>query len=666
MAENSLKLLKTKRDEHLPSFYEFGEFRLDAEKRLLWRADETVPLMPKAFEVLLVLVHRHGEVVTKDELMMSVWRDTVVEENSLNVQVSALRKAFGERPHEHRFIVTVPGVGYEFVAEVREVYANAKEVEEKAVSQTDPPHLEIMGEARGKASETDKEDRRSLALYRTPATRRALGLRILVGVIGCGALAFLAYALWPRRAALPAAQQPFKTIAVLPFKPLSAESRDETLEMGMADTLITKLSNINQIVVRPISAVRKYTDPSQDAIEAGRELQVDAVMDGSIQKVSDRVRVTVRLLGVRDGATLWADQFDDSSADILKVQDSISERTVKALTVKLNGEEQERLAKRYTDNPEAYQLYLQGRNLWKRRKDDYKRSLDYYRQAIEKDPDFALAYVGMAVSYIKLNGYNALAPEEAYSKARAALTKALELDETLAEAHNTLAEIKYQYDFDWAGAEREFKRAIELNPNVASIHQSYCWYLMSAGHFDEALAEIDKALDLDPRELIISIVKARVFYFMRQYDRSIEQLRKVLEMEPNPVAHWSLAVAYEQKGMYAEAVEEFLTDFSLQGIAKPEVIEELREAFRTSGWRGYVEKHLAILNEQAKKGYAPPIAIASDYARLGKKNEALTWLEKTVDAHDVGATSLKIEPIWDGLRSDPRFMKLIERTNQLP
>ncbi|PYS48937.1 MAG: hypothetical protein DMF68_11595 [Acidobacteria bacterium] len=667
MAENSLKLLKTKGDEHLPSFYEFGEFRLDVEKRLLWRADETAPLMPKAFEVLLALVRRHGQVVTKDELMTSVWRDTVVEENSLNVQVSALRKAFGERPQEHRFIVTVPGVGYEFVAEVREIYANAKEIQEKVTGQSEPTHLEIKGEAREQALETGKEGRRSLALHETPTSRRALGLTILICVVGCGALIFLAYALWPRRAATPAAQQPFKTIAVLPFKPLSAESRDETLEMGMADTLITKLSNINQLVVRPISAVRKYTDPSKDAVEAGRELQVDAVMDGSIQKVSDRVRVTVRLLSVRDGATLWADQFDDSSADILKVQDSISERTVKALMLKLNGDEQERLARRYTDSPEAYQLYLQGRNLWKRKVvDDYKRSLDYYRQAIEKDPNFALAYVEMAVSYIKLNGYDALAPEEAYSKARAALTRALELDEALAEAHNTLAEIKYQYDFDWSGAEREFKRAIELNPNVASIHQSYCWYLMSAGRFDEALAEIDKAQDLDPRDLIISIVRGRLFYFMRQYDRSIEQLKKVLEAEPIPVAHWSLAVAYEQKGMYAEAIEEYLTDFSLQGIAKPEGVEEAREVFRVSGWQGYVEKHLAFLNEQAKKGYVSPAEIALDYARLGKKNEALVWLEKTVDAHDAGAVSLKIEPAWDNLRSDPRFMKLIERTNQSP
>ncbi|MDQ3818936.1 MAG: tetratricopeptide repeat protein, partial [Acidobacteriota bacterium] len=498
----------------------------------------------------------------------------------------------------------------------------------------------------------------------TPIFRRKPSLIIITCVMGCGLLFLLAYALWPRRAAAPSAGQPFRTIAVLPFKPLSAESRDETLEMGMADTLITKLSNINQLVVRPTSAVRKYTDPAQDAVEAGRELQVDAVLDGSIQKASDRVRVTVRLVSVRDGSTLWSGQFDESSDDILKVQDSISERTVKALRLKLNGEEQERLTRRYTDSPEAYQLYLQGRNLWKRFAKDYKRSLDYYRQAIEKDPDFALAYTGIAVSYIKLNGYQALAPDEAYSNARAAITKALELDDSLAEAHNTLAEIKYQYDFDWAGAEREFKRAVELNPNVASIHQSYCWYLMSVGRFDEALAEIDKAQELDPRELIIKIVKARVFYFMRDYDRSIEQLRKVLEAEPNPVAHWSLGMAYEQKGMYAEAVEEFLTGVNLQGVAMPE--GELREAFRSSGWQGYVEKHLAILTEQAKRGYVPPLEIATDYARLGKRDETLAWLEKTVDAHDVGAASLKIEPAWDYLRSDPRFTKLVARTNQSP
>lgn len=668
MAENSLINLKADERGDLPRGYEFGEFRLDPEKRLLRRADETVPLMPKAFEVLLALVRRHGSVVTKDELMTSVWPDTVVEENSLNVHISALRKAFGERPHEHRFIITLPGVGYEFVADVREVYAGAKEVapQEKAASQSESQLLAIEGESEGRAKEATKEGRVSLPLYASSLTRRPFGLRILLVVLAAGALVFLVYALRSRRA-VERERQPFKTVAVLPFKSLSAESRDETLEMGMADTLITKLSNINQLVVRPMGAVRKYTDAGQDPVQAGRELQADVVLDGSIQKVGDRLRVSVRVVSVRAGTALWAGQFDENSADIFKVQDSISEQTVKALTLKLQGEEQERLAKRYTNDPEAYQLYLQGRNLWKNSVAyDYQRSLGYYRQAIEKDPNFALAYVGMAVSYIKLNGYHALPPEEAYSKARAALTRALELDDTLAEAHNTLAEVEYQYDYDWAGAEKEFKRAIELNPNVAFVHQSYCWYLMSAGRFDEALAEIDRARELDPHDLMIRIVKARLFYFMRQYDRSIEQLKQVLEAEPYPIAHWSLGAAYEREGRYEEAFEEYLTDRSLRGADRPEETEELRETFRVSGWQGCVRKQLDGLNEQAKKGYVPPVTMAETYARLGENNEALDWLEKTVAAHDAGAVSLKIEPLWDGLRSDPKFLKLLRRTNQMP
>ncbi|HKC65150.1 MAG TPA: winged helix-turn-helix domain-containing protein, partial [Pyrinomonadaceae bacterium] len=649
-------------------FYEFGEFRLDPAKRLLWRAAETVPLMPKAFDVLLALVRRHGRVVTKDELMTSVWLDTVVEENSLNVQVSALRKAFGERPQEHRFIVTVPGVGYEFVAEVREVYDEAKEdaLQEKAASRGESQHLELTKEPGGETIETAQEERFYPPLDAPSRARRTSGLRILSAILAAGVLVFLVYALRSRRDVEPVHQE-FKTVAVLPFKPLSSESRDETLEMGMADTLITKLSNINQIIVRPISAVRKYADPGQDAVQAGRELQADVVLDGSIQKVGDRLRVSVRVVSVPSGATLWAGQFDESSADILKVQDSISEQTVQALTLRLKSEERERLAKRYTDNPEAYQLYLQGRNLWKASiAYDYERSIGYYRQAIEKDPNFALAYVGMAVSYIKLNGYHVLPPEEAYSKARAALARALELDDTLAEAYNTLAEIEYQYDYDWTGAEREFRRALELNPNVPFIHQSYCWYLMSAGRFDEALAEINRAQDLDPHDLIVSIVKARLFYFMRQYDKSIEQLKQVLEEESYPIAHWSLGAAYEQEGKYDEAFEEYLTDLSLRGFIKPEKTEKLRETFRTYGWQGYVRKQLDGLNEQAKKEYVPPVRIAEAYIRVGKNNEALDWLEKTVDTHDTGAVSLKIEPLWDGLRSDPRFMKLLQRTNQMP
>jgi DNA-binding winged helix-turn-helix (wHTH) protein/TolB-like protein len=670
VAENSLKLLKTTKSEHLPRFYEFGAFRLDAEKRLLWRNDETVSLMPKAFDVLVTLVRRHGQVVTKDDLMASVWRDTVVEENSLNVNVSALRKVFGEKPHEHRFIVTIPGIGYEFVADVREVLADAKEVafRESAVGRNDAQPLEITGPVRGDATGTIGEERQSLPLYATTATRRAFGLRILASVIIAGGLTLLAYALWQRHNR-SLVQEPLKTIAVLPFKPLSADSRDESLEMGMTETLITRLSNLNQIVVRPMSAVRKYNDRSRTRSKQVRSCKTDAILDGNIQKVGNRVRVSVRLTKVSNGASLWAGQFDENFTDIFKVQDSISVRVANALPLKLSGDEQERLSKRYTDNPEAYELYLQGLYYRVRNAEgDKARSLECYQSALEKDPKFALVYVEIAELELAHTGANQIPANETRPKVIANLTKALELDDSLAEGHNMFAEVKYQDQFDWTGAEKEFKRAIELNPNVASIHQAYGWYLMCEGRFDEATKEIERAQEIDPRALIISVVKGRLLYFMRQYDAALQHEQKLLELEPNSgVDHWAIGLVYEQKGMYAEAVEENARAGHVDGLRlSPQEIAAGKEAFKTVGWQGYVRQRIDLLRQKARTVYVSPFSIAVNYARLGNKDEAFAWLEKAIEARASGVSELKIDPVLDNLRSDPRYTKLLERMNLTP
>src|SRR3989440_2123907 len=459
--------------------YKFGSFRLDPAERQLLCAGQPVALTPKCFDLLVVLVENSGHLLEKEELLGRLWPDQFVEEGNLSFNISALRKALGEGRNGERFIETVPKKGFRFVAQVTERGDDESTLDDQNEALPLENNLAAREQPTGRVAAAEHG---ALPVYPAALARRFLSWKTFAVLLLAGALILLAYRLWTRRAETRAAGS-FKTIAVLPFKPLSTDSRDESLEMGMAETLITKLSNIKQLVVRPVSAVRKYTDSSQDPVKAGQELQTEAVLDGSIQKAGDRVRVTVRLMNVQSGATLWVEHFDENFTDIFKVQDSISERVTDALRLKLSGDEAKLLAKRYTDNPEAYQLYLQGDNLWYKWDD---KSLEFYQRAIEKDPKFALAYIGTAESYLHLVAKNKMSAQEGIPQARTAITKALALDETLAEAQNAQAEIKYQFEYDWAGAETDFKRAIELNPNAAQIRLAYGWYLLSAGPFCEA------------------------------------------------------------------------------------------------------------------------------------------------------------------------------------
>jgi TolB-like protein/DNA-binding winged helix-turn-helix (wHTH) protein/Tfp pilus assembly protein PilF len=655
----------SQQDRH---FYEFGSFRLDASERLLLRRDGArVQLTEKAFDTLVALVRRGGHLVSKEELMAEVWPDTAVEENNLDKSISAIRQALGEKASAPEYVETVRGRGYRFMARV-------SEVRDEGVGQTRAQGEEGL-RAEPAHANPDAGARPATQGMSPPSTSHAwrrpfktFPLLLCVGVLALG-LGVAVYFWRAGRAAGQAESAPVvSSIAVLPFKPLSADSRDESLELGMAETLITRLGNIKQFVVRPISAVRQYTDPNQDPVKAGRELQTEAVLDGSIQKAGERIRVTVRLINVRTGAALWAEQFDTDFTDIFDVQDSISERVTKSLTHRLSGEEKRNLTKRYTDNPEAYQLYLQGHYLWtKRGEGNLRKSFEYYQRAIEKDPNFALAYVGMAESNLLLMGTASAPAREMVPQAIASMTKALELDPTLAEAHNTLAEIKYQYEYDWAGAEREFKEAIELNPNAALIRLAHGWFLMVLGRFDEARAEMERAQELDPSSMIINRARGRLFYFTRQYGKAIEHYRKILEVEPHAgVTHWCLAEAYVQQGMYAEAIEEYSKAGSLDRYLSPEEDQELRETYSASGWEGYQRKWAAEVEERSKDRYISQTTPAHNYSRLGERDHALAWLEKAFEARDPALTRIGIEPVYDPLRADARFRNLSRRVGLTP
>jgi eukaryotic-like serine/threonine-protein kinase len=453
-----------------------------------------------------------------------------------------------------------------------------------------------------------------------------------------------------------------KSIAVLPFKPLNADSRDEALEMGMAETLITRLSNLKQVVVRPMSAVRKYTDLQQDSIKAGQELQTEVVLEGNIQKAGERVRMTVRLINTRDGTSLWSEQFDENFTDIFKVQDAIAERITNALALRLSKQEKERLAKHYTDNPEAYQLYLQGEYLWlNRRKDNFaEQTLTYYQRALEKDPNFAPAYVGIADYYIR-ESIRSISGREAEGKAMSNIMKALEIDDSLPEAHNALAELKYQYEYDWAGAEKDFKKAIELNPNGAVMHLAYGWFLMMAARFDEAAAEMEKAREFDPSSLTVKLAKGRLLYFSRQYDQALQHFQKIITVEPNsPGSYLAIAHIYRQKQMYAESFEAFIKYQGLIGTP-PEETDALEKAFKDAGYPGFARKMLDIHKAKAKTTHVSTFGFAIFNTLLGQKDEAFAWLEKGFDERDPLMVQLRIDPQFDSLRDDPRFQDLLRR-----
>jgi DNA-binding winged helix-turn-helix (wHTH) protein/TolB-like protein/Tfp pilus assembly protein PilF len=632
--------------------YEFGPFRLDASERLLLRDGHPVSLTPKAFDTLLALVESSGHIVEKDDLMQKVWPDAVVEESTLAQNVFTLRKALGEGSSEHQYIETIPKHGYRFVSEVRQLPIDGASliVERHTRSR-------IITEEQEQTSARDF----ARALLRTSPERvRSNGLRLsptvlAVFVLLAGVAAAIIY-LGKSKPKEIESTNASKVIAVLPFKPISADGRDEYLELGMADALITKLSNVSRLVVRSTNSVRKYAALEQDPVAAGRELRVDSVLEGNLQRLNDRIRVTARLVNVADGQALWTDEFDAKLTNIFVVQDSISEQITRALALKLTGEEKKLLAKRYTQNTEAYQLYQRGRYFWnKRTEEGLKKAIDYFQQAIDRDSNYALAYAGLADSYALSDLYSGgLLLRDVFPKAKAAAEKALEMDEALAEAHTSLAYVKYYYDWDWPSAEREFRRAIEINPNYATAHQWYAEYLFYMARFDESIAEIERARELDPASLVINTELGSPYFYMRQYDQAMEKYRKALEMDPSFfLGNYCVALCYGQKSMFGEAI-------TALGGGK-DVSAMVGYFYAVSGRKREAQEMLKKLMEISKRQYFSPYLIAKVHAGLGEKDQAFTWLEKAREDRDERIVMLKVDQHLDSLRSDPRFQVLLRR-----
>jgi DNA-binding winged helix-turn-helix (wHTH) protein/TolB-like protein/Tfp pilus assembly protein PilF len=639
------------------SFYEFGSFRIDRRERLLLHDGAPVPLPPKVYDTLLALVMRSGHIVEKEELMRAVWPDTFVEDANLTVNISALRKALGEGESEHHYIETVPRRGYRFVSPVIEV----KNDSAASYAEANPnPRLILEDERKVEAT---KEESADYTFVHPLLRSRGWGWS-LIGIFVLVGLAVIAYYTWLSRAERGLK---VRSIAVLPFKPLVADNRDEPLEMGMCDALITRLSGLHQLIVRPTSAVVHYNKPGQDSLTAGRELGVDALLDGFVQKSGDKVRVTAQLLRISDGKHLWSAQFNENFTDIFAVEDSISKQMVEALLLNLTGEEQRRVTKHYTENIEAYELYLRGRYFQdKRTPEGLNKSIDYFQLATRKDPRYALAFAGLADSYVVLAVRVDMPPKDSYRQAKTAAIQALEIDDTLAEAHASLGNVQYWYDWDWSAAETEFKRAVELGPNYPTAHQLYASYLIVMGRHPEALSEIKQAHSLDPLSLPINVQVARILYFSREYDEAIEQCQKTLEIDPNfGGAHLFLGRLYKEKRMYREALTELEKARRLLG-GSAEVLALIGYTDAVSGSRVEAQDVLVELQGLSKQGYVSPYHLAMVYAGLGEQNQAFDSLDKAYAEREGRMTILKFAPEFDSLRSDPRYADLVRRIGLTP
>jgi TolB-like protein/Flp pilus assembly protein TadD len=453
-----------------------------------------------------------------------------------------------------------------------------------------------------------------------------------------------------------------KRVAVLPFKPLTQEDRDQVLEMGMADSLITKLSNSGGIIVPSVASIRKYGGLDQDPVAAGRDLKVDSVLEGDVQRSGDRVRVSARLIKVADGSSLWAGTFDEKFTDVFAVQDAISQKVADALALRLSGEQKNRLSKRYTENVEAYQLYLTGRYHWSRlTPTEIRKGIGFFQQAIDLDPNYALAYVGLAVADRSL-AINADVPsKDCLPEAKAAALKAIELDDSLAEAHSSLSFALIWYDWDWAAGEKEARRAINLDPNSAMAHFAYAHVLSDQGYHREAIAEIARARELEPVFLLLPALEGMFLHHAGRNDEALARLQKAVELDPNFwVTHLVLGKVYTQQRKYSEAIAEFTKAKELSH-GNSEAIGSIGYIAGLTGDRATAQAVLDELKVRLVQSYIPPCNIALVYNGLGDQIEALRWLQKALDERDVRLTLLKVDPRWDSFRSNPQFVAILKR-----
>ena len=563
--------------------FRFGDYTLLSAERLLLRDGQVVPLKSKIFETLLALILNRHKVVGKDELMELIWPGTFVEEGNLSQSVYSLRKILGEKPGEHRFIVTVPRTGYRFVAKVHEMSAN------------------------GSAAQA------------------------------------------PRR---------IESLAILPLKVLDDADSVRYVGLALADSLITNLGKSRIVKVRPTTAVIPFVETDADPVSIGRELQVDAILAGTIQKGGDKLRINIQLTDVRSLETIWTETIDTNTADVLALQDQVAGSVAESLALELGGDDNKEFV--WTD-VELYQKYLKARFFWERRNEaGLKKALHAAQEVVAEEPNCAMGHIGVADSHLLLGEYLYVPPDEAFPAARESAERALEIAPDLAEAHASLAEYFFYYARDWSRAEAFYRRSIELDPNYATAYHWYSWLLIAMNRYDEAQSQIEKAQSIDPNSLILSTIRALPFYYRGEYSEAIQQLRDVLEIDPNSHhARYYLGSALIHAGETTAAVAEFKSVLLAEDLVQAYGL--LGHSYAVAGDESKAREMLLELDRIAAERYVSPYVRAIVYAGLRENDEATRLLQKAFDEKDAWMVWANADPCFDTLRGRDGFEKILAK-----
>jgi DNA-binding winged helix-turn-helix (wHTH) protein/TolB-like protein/Flp pilus assembly protein TadD len=638
--------------------YEFGRFRLDGDEGILLKEGRPVPLTPKVFDLLLLLVENRGHLVPKEEIMSRLWPESFVEEVNVNRNISTLRRALNDSPNDRAYIETVSKRGYRFVAAVVEVEADETElILERRTSTEIITDEEEITDADGRYA-GDPFEQATLPAGIVARLGLSSRLRRYAALLSVVAMVTLSVVVWwatgqHRRGATVGG---INSIAVLPFKDMGARG-DEHLGLGLADVLITRLSNLKEVKVRPTSAVEKFEGQEQESAAVGKLLGVDAVLEGSIYRVQEQLRVTARLMRVSDQSPIWSGKFDDKAEDVLAVQNAIAEQVADSLALSLSAGEKAALTKHFSENPDAYQLYVRGRYFWNKRSWPGMAQAEYFfRRAIEKDPEFALAYLGLA---------DTLFTQATNPEGSSALSKALALDPNLGEAYATAGFAQIFHEWDWQKAEENFKRAIELKPGYGTAHQWYATLLAITGRVDEAKQEMRRALEIDPMSANFLADLGQMHYFAHEYGEAEAYCRKALEIAPDFVfAHEYLDFIYLKTGRETNAFEEYRKRARSDAfnVAPPNDVERedarVRAQYLQSGMSGFLRRRIEDLGRRCTGGC---YVLTKFYALMGDKEQALAGLEKSYEARDFLLPFVNTDPIFDDLRSEPRFQAVLSR-----
>jgi len=640
----------------LPRILRFGPFEADLQTRELRKAGHRVLLQDKPFQILTALLGRPGELVSRDDLRQLMWSaDTFLDfDNSLNTAIAKLREALGDSAEEHRYIETLARRGYRFVAPVAAGPMVPTGTSQEGVGTEFVVH----------APEHDAEAHRRKELSTAAKT-------MWLVPFGGGAIAVIALAaglIWSNAGGLAdrlhvgVAPPSIQSLAVLPFDNLSGDQEQEYFADGMTDELIIELSKISEIRVISRTSVVPYKETRKSLPEIARELNVDAVVEGTVMHSGERVRLTAKLMRVKPEEPIWAERYERNLSDVLTMQNEMARTIAAKILVKLTQAERANLALVRPVNPEAYSLYLKGRySSEKPTSEGLRRSLRYFKQAIEKAPQYAAAYSGLAESYNLLGYLNIVPPNEAFPRAEIAARQALSIDQTAAEAHVALGFALLEYDWNRTGADREFTRAIELNPNYSAAYLWHGYVLLLSGRLDDAKKAIRQAQDLDPLSLQIRMIDASAFYFGRQYNEAIEKLRDIVELDPYVSRAYNLlGYAYWKAGQPGQAFLAFAKGDELAGYPSHK-LEALQTAYLMSGLRGYWSREIEVLMQQPNQQYVSPVFIAMNYACLGNSDQTFQWLNKAYEERSFKLLEIELDPAWDSFRSDRRFKNLLRK-----